>query len=161
MFKKFIKNQNGIIMSIEFAIIVPIFLLLFLMFIELSRLLYISTILDSIAIDGSYYAAKTNDLDKKKDLEVIFYNKVSKEQALWSLVSTVDDLEINVAYCSLVKDATDYLNKNGGNCYASPFGNALVVFSVGYKYHPILTNNALVQKLRTTLVRHVVVFKEY
>lgn len=161
MFKKFIKNQKGMIISIEFAIIVPIFILLFLMFIELSRLLYISTVLDSITIDGSYYTSKTNDLDNKQDLEEIFYNKITREQRLWSLVASVDDLQVDVAYCSLVNDAIDYLNKNSSNCYRSPFSNALVVFSVSYKYHPMLTDNALVQKLKTTLSRHVVVFKEY
>lgn len=161
MLKKFNKNQNGAIISIEFAIIVPIFILLFLMFIELSRLLYISTVLDSITIDGSYYTAKTNDLNNKQDLEQMFYNKVAREQTLWSLVTSVDDLEVNVAYCSLVKDAIDYLNKNNGNCYSLPFNNALVIFSVSYKYHPMLADNGLVEKLKTTLVRHAVVFKEY
>ncbi|QIQ21311.1 TadE/TadG family type IV pilus assembly protein [Zophobihabitans entericus] len=157
MFKKLLKNQSGAVLSIEFAVILPLFLLLIFMFIEFCRLLFVSSVLDVITVEGGYFVAKTKE---ESNYSQLFYDKVSDDIPIWPLITSSSHLKVEIVYCSLVDDAINFTKNGGGNCYTSPINHSLAVFSVEYQYSPMFSNS-LFSSFKSVLERKVVVFKEY
>lgn len=155
---RFFKEQSGSIFSIEFAVLAPVFIIFICLFIELCRLLFISSVLDLILVESSYYISKNND--NSVNYSQVFYNKVSDEIPAWPLLTSDNNLVVNIIYCSAVEDAINYVSTSTGRCTTNPMSHSVAIFSVKYNY-PSAILPPQFDVLSGLLVRSTMVFKEY
>ncbi|WP_085246768.1 TadE/TadG family type IV pilus assembly protein [Gilliamella mensalis] len=149
--KLFFRKNNANI-SIEFAIVFPFLILLFLFILELSRIMVIGAALDlmssqltrraAISKDGNYYVENLQKL-------------VNSEVRLWPYLTNPDDFHVTAVYCRTVHDA---INETCEHTLSAD--SHLILFNLKYDYYAVLSE-PFSRFLDISLTKKIIVYREF
>lgn len=128
----FLHEQRGVA-SIEFALTVMLFLFMVFFIAEMSRMAYVSSVID-LAVSEAAKAAK-NAPEDNHGYQRRFRNLLTGEGgALWSFLTEADALEMNIYYANSVKEMVE---TGGSEGQENTYGNSLARYHLLYHYHPM------------------------
>lgn len=144
---RFFRSNIGS-MTIEFAIVIVLFIFTLLFCSEIARLFYISASLD-LAVSEAAKSAKNKEQSDSKDYQTLFHETLIQQQGVLGTFITANNTVIaNVIFSNSISDIinnnTNTINRN----------EALASYSVSYTYKPIFfpipslwTNNILFREV--------------
>jgi|GEM_PF-2421202 len=148
-------QQRGASVSIEFAMILPFLLFLFLLTLELSRIMLISSSLDLLSTELSRKTA----IAEPKELAAKSYQTLLNEQLIdelgqWTILADVGNVTTTLSFCESVDDivtnrCTDTISD----------GDKLILFKIKYDY-PIFFSS-LFNLSSIAFDKKAVVYREY
>lgn len=150
-----IKEKRGVI-SIEFAICFPLFLLLFAFVLEMNRLMFIGSSLDLLTADVARRASITENINKNaSSYSDIFYNELSKELSLWPMLTSQNNFIVQVEFCNNIKNIID------DKCDTTSTSLSKIIhYKVEYRYNAFFSS--LFSNLaNANLKRESVVYREF
>ena len=145
----FFRQKNGVV-SIQFAIIFPFLLILFLLAFEFSRVMIIGSALDLMTTEITRQVAITEEDDYAEKIEDL----IQSEVPLWPYVANPDHFEVSVKYCKKINDIIS------NNCQTTLSDETnLLLFDLKYQYSVIFSE--FFSFLDTALARKTVVYREF
>lgn len=152
---RLIKGNKGVI-SIEFSLIFPWLLIMFLFVLEMGRLMFISSSLNLVVATTARKTALYEQLNKNgTSYPTIFYNELEKELPLWGVVTDKDSLIVNVKYCNTIQDV---IYEKCDNSLRDT--REIIFYEISYKYNAFF--GSLFTKLAdSSLTRRTVVYREF
>lgn len=130
----FVKEKKSVI-TVEFALIIIPYLLLFLLTAEICRMFYVSSVINLSLAESSRYAANNRELSYKE----AFINNYKKNLVSFPLLANANQISFDVYYCETIEDIiSDKCITN--NKDKMP----LAIYHIDYHYKPvffILPNN--------------------
>lgn len=152
---RLIKEKKGMI-SIEFAVLFPSLVVMFIFVLEMARLMFIASSLNLVAADIARKTALSEDVNQKSTTyATIFYNELKNELPLWGVVTKEDSLTVNVKYCKNIQEVIDE------KCADSlQIESKIIFYDISYKYNALFAS--LFTKLAdSSLTRRTVVYREF
>lgn len=151
----FLKEKKGSI-SIEFALIFPMFIALFMFVLEISRVMFIGSALDLVSSQVGRETTITENINKNSLTYTNIYEEVlAREIPGWTILASKDNFKIDVQYCNTIKDVI-----NNGCSSNLSMTNKIILFNVTYSYKAIFPS--LFSKLiDASLIKKVVVYREF
>lgn len=143
-------RQKSASVSIEFAIIFSYLLVIFLIVIEFSRVIIISSALELVTTEITRKTAITEQNRYSEDIN----NFIKSEVPLWPYITDPSDFHVTIAYCRNVKDI---INNNCQNSLNDE--TRILSFSLEYSYSTVFSD--LFSFLNTALKRKVIVYREF
>lgn len=127
----FFCNRRGVA-SIEFALTVLLFIFMVLFIAEMSRMAYVSAVIDLAVSEGAKEGKNAND-KTSGGYEARFTKHLTEGGgALWFFLNKEDAVSINVTYSNSVTD----MIATGGQAGTAE-DNALARYQLIYHYHPM------------------------
>lgn len=123
--------QRGAV-TVEFAFTVMIFLMLVLFVAEMSRLAYVSSVID-LAVSEAAKEAKNSSAGQNGDYRRRFEKSLFEQGgSLWAFLTRKDAVTLHIAYAASLDD----MIKHGGSTgdYRS---RPLARYQLQYRYHPM------------------------
>ena len=149
MLKLFFGEKNGVV-SIQFAVIFPFLLSLFLVAFEFSRLMIIGSALDLMTTEITRQTAITEQDDYVEKIEAL----IQSEVPLWPYIADTNNFSITLKYCKKVSEIV------GDQCQSALTDEThILLFDLKYQYFSVFTQ--LFSFLDTALTRRVVVYREF
>lgn len=147
-------SQHGVI-SIEFALAFPAFILMVMLWAEISYLGFVSSVVD-MASSTAVRKAKSTDIDSVSaaDHSAVVKGVISKSGSFWANIVDPDKFTLSSCYFTDVADAT--LTVLGG-CNNVSASHPVALFQLSYKYNPIYS----VFGNEINLSRELIVILEY
>ncbi|MEW5558785.1 TadE/TadG family type IV pilus assembly protein [Enterobacter asburiae] len=129
---RFCREQRGVV-TIEFALTVMLFLFMVLFVAEMSRMAYVSSVID-LAVSEAAKAGKNAPQDG--DGYQRRYREMLTQQggSLWSFLTSADAVEMSIHYANSVQEMAETGGVEGKQ-YTR--GNALARWHLLYHYHPM------------------------
>jgi len=126
--------QQGVI-SIEFALAFPAFILMVLLWAEISYLGFVSSVVD-MASSAAVRKAKSTDIDLADEATygAIITDVIGQTDSLWTNI--IDPSKFSLSSCYFNDVAGAAINDLAG-CNADPSNNPVALFQIGYQYNPI------------------------
>ncbi len=151
-------RQRGVI-SIEFAIGIVGFIMMFLFWVEVSYMGYVSSVVDLAITESSRDAKNAEEEDYKEK----FTEVVQADDSLWGSFINIDNLSMTTRYYNNVSElALPCEQGEEGTCdeVGEPKNSALAIYTLNYNYSPIF--NLLFDLSNDIgLSREVIVIQEY
>lgn len=148
--KLFFRQKNANV-PIEFAIVFPYIIILFLFIIEFSRIMFIGSALDLVTTEITRQTA----ISQKNDYNQKLQQLIRTEVPLWPYIADPKKFEIAVTYCKTIDETI----KN--NCQGSPSDDTrILLFKLKYDYRAIISN-LFSRILDTSLEKKTVVYREF
>ncbi|WP_392560896.1 pilus assembly protein [Orbus sturtevantii] len=151
----FLMGKTGAI-SIEFAIIVPMLILLFLFVLEMSRIMLIGSALDLVSTQISRKTTVTENINQSaSSYSVIYRQALADEVPGWGIFTSLNNFTIAVNFCNSISDVI-----NNRCNETQPAENKIILFDLQYQYSAIFSS--LFSKLiDASLNKKVVVYREF
>lgn len=147
--KLFLGQKNGVV-SIQFAVIFPFLLILFLIAFEFSRLMIIGSALDLMTTEITRQTAITEQDDYAEKIEGL----IQSEVPLWPYIADTTNFSVNLKYCKKVSEVV------GDQCQSALNDEThILLFDLKYQYFSVFTQ--LFSFLDTALTRKVIVYREF
>ncbi|MFQ0992764.1 hypothetical protein B5800_11010 [Gilliamella apicola] len=147
--KLFLGQKNGVV-SIQFAVIFPFLLILFLIAFEFSRLMIIGSALDLMTTEITRQTAITEQDDYAEKIEGL----IQSEVPLWPYIADTNNFSVNLKYCKKVSEVV------GDQCQSALTDETHILqFDLEYQYFTVFSQ--LFSYLDTALTRRVVVYREF
>lgn len=152
---RLIKEKKGAIL-IEFSVVFPCLILLFIFVLEMTRVMFIASSLNLVASDIARKTALTEDVNEKSTTyATIYYNELKNELPLWGVVTDKDSLNVIVKYCKSVQEVIDEKCANSLQTESN-----IIFYDISYKYNPLFAS--LFTKLaNSSLTRRTIVYREF
>ncbi|QKJ88633.1 Flp pilus assembly membrane protein TadE [Paramixta manurensis] len=129
---RFYREQRGVA-TIEFALTVVLFLFMVLFIAEMSRMAYVSSVID-LAISEAAKEGK-NAPEENGGYQRRFRNTLTEQGgSLWFFLTNEDAVEMSIHYANSVTEMAD---TGGTEGQAHTRGNALARYHLLYHYHPM------------------------
>lgn len=145
----FFRHKNGVV-SIEFAIIFPFLIILFLIALEFSRVMIIGSALDLMTTEITRQAAITEQDDYAEKIEGL----IQTEVPIWPYIADPSHFDVTVRYCKKVDDIIN------DQCQSTLTDEThILLFNLRYQYLVIFTE--FFSFLDTALTRKTVVYREF
>ncbi|MBI0029431.1 pilus assembly protein [Gilliamella sp. B14448G11] len=145
----FFSQKNGVV-SIQFAVIFPFLLILFLIAFEFSRVMIIGSALDLMTTEITRQAAITEQDDYAEKIEGL----VQSEVPLWPYIANSNQINITVMYCKEVN------NIIRDTCQTTLTDEThILLFDLRYQYSVVFSE--FFSFLDTALTRKTVVYREF
>jgi len=127
-------SQQGVI-AIEFALAFPAFILMVLLWAEISYLGFVSSVID-MASSTAVRKAKSIDIDlaDAATYDTIITDVISQTGSLWTNI--IDPSKFSVASCYFTDVASATINDLAG-CNTDSSNNPVALFQISYQYSPI------------------------
>jgi tight adherence protein E len=151
---RFLHSHNGSI-TVEFSIVIILFLFIILSCAEIARLLYISASLDFVVSEAAK-SAKNKLVDDSKTYQEVFQEKLMAQQGVLGLfISDNNSVIVNVTFSNGISDIVNnvYLESNQNAIYRN---EVLARYTVSYLYRPILF--PISSQWANTLLKREVIF---
>ncbi|PNS11949.1 pilus assembly protein TadE [Mixta theicola] len=124
-------RQRGSV-TVEFAFTVIVFLMLVLFVAEISRLAYVSSIID-LAVSEAAKEAKNSSSSQSGDYRSRFEQRLfQRGGSLWTFLTRADAVTINIAYAASINEMI-----NHGGSTADHHFRPLARYQLQYRYHPM------------------------
>ena len=124
-------RQRGAV-TIEFAFTAIIFLMLVLFIAEISRLAYISAVID-LAVSEAAKEAKNGSARQASDYRNRFETRLFQQGGgLWAFLTRDDAVTVNISWATSI---TDMINTGGST--ADAHFRPLARYQLQYRYHPM------------------------
>lgn len=149
-----IQNKGSI--AVEFAIIIPFMIFLFLFVFEMSRLMLIGSSLDLLSAELSRKTAITEDiLTSNLNHSDVFYDHLSMDNPWWVSLTSEDNFTVTVEFCDSIDQVID------GSCNAILSETSTIIFfKLVYKYPEVLSI-IFDQLTDASLNKNVIVYREF
>lgn len=150
--KQFFYRDNGTI-SIEFAVIFPLFLSLFLFTLEFSRMMFIGSSLDLM----STQIGRKSMLDENSNIDYsIEFNRILGEEIpLWPFLTTTNDFHVTVKFCQTIDDVIE------DRCdFSSSVHDRIVFYTIEYRYYAAFTQ-FFSRFFDSSLTKKIVMYREF
>lgn len=150
-----VEDKKGSI-AIEASVLFPTLLLIFFVVLEMGRILFLGSALNIITTDITRRASLTEEVVKEsKSYASIFYNQLSKELTLWSVLASKDNLIVDVKFCNSIQQVID------DNCENSVESDSqIILYNVKYQYNHLF--NSLFNTLaESSLNQKTIVYREF
>jgi len=145
----FAGEKNGVV-TIQFAVIFPFLLILFLIAFEFSRIMIIGSALDLMTTEITRRTAITEQDDYAEKIEGL----IQSEVPLWPYIADTKNFSVNLKYCKKVSEVV------GGQCQSALTDEThILLFDLRYQYFSVFSQ--LFSFLDTALTRKVVVYREF
>ena len=145
----FFSQKNGVV-SIQFAVIFPFLLILFLIAFELSRVMIIGSALDLMTTEITRQAAITEQDDYADKIESL----IQTEVPLWPYITNPSHFNVTVRYCKEINDVIS------DNCQTNLTDEThILLFDLRYQYLVVFTE--FFGFINTALARKTVVYREF
>lgn len=154
-----IRDEQGVI-SLVFAFIFPVFILLFFMIYEVNRYVFISTAIDLTLSEAARETARASE-EKSINYPALFQKNIAQQRYLWSMFIEPEKLTVSVSFCSTLKQA---VNQQCSKSISEK--KVLAIYQANYQYRPLLFNinipavEKLINNLRSGLNRKLVYIQE-
>lgn len=151
---RFLHSHNGSI-TIEFSIVIILFLFIILSCAEIGRLLYISASLDFVVSEAAK-SAKNKLIYDSKTYQEVFQEKFMAQQGVLGLfISDNNSVIVNITFSNDISDIINnsYLENNQNARYRN---EVLARYAVNYLYRPILF--PISSQWANTLLKREVIF---
>ena len=147
--KLFLGQKNGVV-SIQFAVIFPFLLILFLIAFEFSRLMIIGSALDLMTTEITRQTAVTEQDDYVEKIEGL----IQSEVPLWPYIADTKNFSITLKYCKKVSEIV------ADECQSALTDEThILLFDLEYKYFSIFSK--IFSFLDTALTKKTVVYREF
>lgn len=142
------KNAN---VSIEFAIVFPCLIVLFLFVLEFSRIMFIGSALDLMTTEITRKTA----ISEQKNYEQQVQQLIQSEAPLWPYIADPQKIHITVTYCEKIEQAIN------NNCQSSSSNDTrILLFELQYDYYAIFSQ-LFSRILDTSLKKKTIVYREF
>lgn len=150
-----IKDEKGAI-TLEFSLLVSLFVSLTFFFIELCRIIFLSSALDLAVTE----AGRSASFDSRSvgNYKQSFIASLNNNIKLWSFIGSDDAIDVDdVLYCA---DVSELVN---GTCHVSwDSGSAkIALYRVKYRYNPTLSSLLLLDNFSKTMLSRSVAYVQY
>lgn len=153
MFKywKLFFGQKNASVSIEFAIVFPYLIVLFLFVLEFSRIMIIGSALDLVTTEITRKTAISQNANYNQQLQEL----INSEVPLWPYIADPQKFEITVKYCKKIDEAIN------NNCLNTPVSDApILLFELKYDYNAIFSK-LFARILDSSLEKKTIVYREF
>ena len=124
-------RQRGAV-TVEFAFTVIPFLIMVLFIAEMSRLAYLSAVID-LAVSEAAKEAKNSSATSSGDYRSYFEKRLFQQGgSLWTFLTRNDAVTIKAAYAASINEMV----YSGGSA-ADPHNRPLARYQLQYRYHPM------------------------
>ncbi|MWP46337.1 TadE/TadG family type IV pilus assembly protein [Gilliamella sp. Pas-s27] len=148
--KLFFRQKNASV-SIEFAIVFPSFIVLFLFVLEFSRIMFVGSALDLMTTEITRKTAISEQQNYDQQLQQL----IESEAPLWPYIADPQKFHITVAYCETIEKAIN------NNCQGSPSDDThILLFELTYDYYAIFSQ-LFSRILDTSLKKKTIVYREF
>ncbi|OCG37561.1 hypothetical protein A9G29_11395 [Gilliamella sp. Fer2-1] len=142
------KNAN---ISIEFAIVCPFLIALFVFMLELSRIMIIGSALDLMSTEITRKVAISENTNYTEQMQQL----VTSEVQLWPYLTNSNDFHITVTFCSTIQDIAN------NSCQSTLSDNTrLILFNLQYDYRAVFSD-MFSSILDSSLTKKTVVYREF
>lgn len=149
-FWKIFYNEKKAVVSMQFAIIFPFLIFLFLAAFEFSRIMIIGSALDLVTTEITRQTAISEQDDYAQKINNLIQSKVP----LWPYIANPSDFKVTIKYCEKVRDIID------DQCQSSLRDDTqILLFDLKYRYLSVFPD--LFAFLDTALTRKTVVYREF
>lgn len=150
--RSFLSHKTGIV-SIEFAIVFPFLIVLFLFTVEFSRMMFIGSSLDLITTQISRQAALAEE--REIDYAEKFNQILTTEESLWPFLASKDNFHVKLEYCHSIKEIID------NRCSSSvSVDRNIMYFTLRYQYFAMFSS-IFSRLIDTALTKKVIVYREF
>lgn len=139
--------------SIEFAIVFPFLIVLFLFVLEFSRIMFIGSALDLMTAEITRKTAisESQGINYAQRLEHI----IEDELPLWPYLTNANDFETTVTYCKSVQEVLDDV------CISTSSKDShIILFKLEYQYYAVF-NTLFSRMLDSSLTKKTIVYREF
>lgn len=139
--------------SIEFAIVFPFLIVLFLFVLEFSRIMFIGSALDLMTAEITRKTAisESQGINYAQRLE----NIIEDELPLWPYLTNANDFETTVTYCKSVQEVLDDV------CISTSSKDShIILFKLEYQYYAVF-NTLFSRMLDSSLTKKTIVYREF
>lgn len=151
-YKRFLHQEKGVV-SIEFAIIFPFLLLLFIFVLEFSRIMFIGSAMDLVATEATRRSAITEG--SLVDYDAQLKQTLVQDVPLWPFLTTADDFHVNVTYCATIQDVIN------NNCDATLHdSHEIILFQLNYQYFAAFSS-LFSHIIDSSLTKKTIVYREF
>lgn len=124
-------RQRGAV-TVEFAFTIIVFLMLVLFIAEISRLAYVSAVMD-LAVSEAAKEAKNGPAGQSGDYRRRFEKRLFEQGgSLWAFLTRKDAVTLHIAYAASI----DEMIRQGGST-GDPRARPLARYQLQYRYHPM------------------------
>ncbi|OCG22548.1 MULTISPECIES: TadE/TadG family type IV pilus assembly protein [unclassified Gilliamella] len=148
--KLFFRKNNANV-SIEFAIVFPYLIVLFVFVLELSRIMFIGSALDLMSTEITRKTAISENGNYTKQMQQL----VISEVPLWPYLTNPDDFHVTVAYCQTIQDVINKTCQNTLNA-----DTRLLLFNLQYDYYAMFSG-PFSRILNSSLTKKTVIYREF
>jgi tight adherence protein E len=123
--KRLYSERRGAI-AVEFAIIGPVFLILFFVIMNLCWVFYMTAAIDLAVVEAGKTASVSN-----KEYQKIFKQKLEHQDSLWRFLINSEKATFNITYCQSISDVLS------DNCIMNPSqpeSYPIAIYEVRYNY---------------------------
>ncbi|WP_392552779.1 pilus assembly protein [Orbus wheelerorum] len=151
----FLTGKKGTI-SVEFAIIIPMLIVLFLFVLEMSRVILIGSSLDLVSTQVSRKTAITENINRDAlSYSVVYEQALAEEIPGWSILTSKDNFTVKVTFCDSINDV---INNNCNS--AQPNANKIILFDLQYHYSAIFSF-LFSRLIDASLNKKIIVYREF
>jgi tight adherence protein E len=144
-------RQKKASVSVEFAIVFPLLVVLFLFVLEFSRIMFIGSALDLVTTEITRKAAISQQSSYQQQMQQL----IASESLLFPYIADPQKFTVTVKYCETVKQVTD------GGCQAALADNTqILLFELQYKYSAIFSK-LFSRILDTSLTKKTIAYREF
>ncbi|MWN89513.1 hypothetical protein GQ597_02130 [Gilliamella sp. Pra-s65] len=148
---KLLFRQKKASVSIEFAIVFPSLIVLFLFVLEFSRIMFIGSALDLMTTEITRKTAISEQQNYDEQLQKL----IKSEAPLWPYIADPKKLHITVAFCETIEKSIN------NNCQNSPSDDThILLFELKYDYYAIFSQ-LFSRILDTSLEKKTIVYREF
>lgn len=146
-------TERNASVSVEFAIVFPFLILLFLFVLEFSRIMFIGSALDLMTAEITRKTAisESQGINYAQRLEDI----IEDEVPLWPYLTNANDFQTTVTYCKSVQDVL-----NDACLPTSSKDSHIILFKLEYQYYAVF-NTLFSRMLDSSLTKKTIVYREF
>lgn len=146
----FFCSEKKAVVSIQFAVIVPFLIFLFLAAFEFSRIMIIGSALDLVTTEITRQTAISEQDDYAQKID----NLIQSEVPLWPYIANPNDFNVTIKYCEKIRDIID------DQCQGSLNDDTkILLFDLRYQYIPVFSD--LFVFFDTALAKKTVIYREF
>ncbi|KDN09837.1 MAG: pilus assembly protein [Gilliamella sp.] len=144
-------RQKNASVSIEFAIVFPYLIVLFLFVLEFSRIMVIGSALDLMTTEITRKTAISQHADYNQQLQEL----INSEVPSWPYITDPQKFKITVKYCKKIEEAIN------NNCLNVPVSDApILLFELKYDYNAMFSN-LFGRILDSSLGKKTIIYREF
>ncbi|OCG41508.1 hypothetical protein A9G28_05910 [Gilliamella sp. Fer1-1] len=143
--------QKKASISIEFAIVFPFLIALFVFMLELSRIMIIGSALDLISTEIPREVAISKNINYSQKMNELITSQVP----LWPYITNPDDFHITLTFCNTIQDLIT------NSCQSTLSNDShLISFNLQYDYRAMFSD-MFSSILDSSLTKKTVVYREF
>lgn len=143
-------RQKKASVSLEFAIVFPSLVVLFLFVLEFSRIMFIGSALDLMTTEITRRTANSQQSNYQQQVQQL----IQSESVLWPYIADPNKFQVTVEYCKTVEQAIN------DSCQAALSNDTrILLFELKYSYSAIFSQ--MFSYLNTSLTKKTIVYREF